>query len=192
MGLVLACREDVRGKRVQCRLAQDKTSGSRAPAEKGGVSTGSLKDRVSLVRKAHAWMVGEMFGSRCTTSRESCRCFMKQSRTRRKSCGCPLTTEKRSLIEERDIIGESVIFLKQYCNKTMERLQERGDIRDEAEGWQKLKDLPGKINGEICRELRRSASGETRSYVQGEITVEDVNNTPRTHSHAQFCLVRVA
>ena len=44
---------------------------SREISHQGTVgSKGSLKDRVSLVRKNHAWMIGERIGSRCTTEAE--------------------------------------------------------------------------------------------------------------------------
>ena len=69
------------------------------------------------------------------------------------------------MTEDREIIGESLIFLKQYRDKTMNRLQEKGDIRDEAEGRQKLKELRGEMTEDVCREQRRNACEETRSYV---------------------------
>ena len=74
--------------------------------------------------------------------------------------------EVEQLIGGREIVGDSVI-LKQHSHKTVERHQKKGDVRDEVEGWRKM-------NEDICRQLRRSSSEETRSYVQEEITVEEV------------------
>ena len=41
--------------------------------------------------------------------------------------------EVEQVTEDTEIIAESLIFLKQYSDKTMERLQEKGDIGDEAQ-----------------------------------------------------------
>ena len=93
--------------------------------------------------------------------------LQKQSVTRRKKLQMPFLdgTEVEQLTEDREIIGESLIFLKQYRDKTMNTLQEKGDIRDEAEGRQKLTELRGKMTEDVCRERRRSACEETRSCV---------------------------
>ena len=40
--------------------------------------------------------------------------------------------------------------------------------------WKRLKQLQGQMKGSISRELGRSVSEETRSYLQEEITVFDV------------------
>ena len=40
--------------------------------------------------------------------------------------------EANRLTEDRDLTGESLIFLKQYSDKTIERFREKGNIRDEA------------------------------------------------------------
>ena len=74
--------------------------------------------------------------------------------------------EVEQLTGGREIIGDSVIILKQHSDKTMERYQNSGDVRDEAEGCREM-------NEDICRQLRRNASEETGSYVQEEITVEE-------------------
>ena len=56
----------------------------------------------------------------------------------------------------------------------MGRLQKKGFVRDEAEGKQRLKELQGEIIEDSCREQRRSPCEESRSYVQEEITVKEV------------------
>ena len=62
-----------------------------------------------------------------------------------------------------------LMYFRKYSDTTMEWLRGEGDIRDEAEGRQRLKEL----RGNICHELS-SASEETTSCVQDEVTVEEV------------------
>ena len=59
-------------------------------------------------------------------------------------------------------------------DNTMVMLREEGEITDGATCSQRLTDLQEKKKEDISRELRRSASEEARSYVQEEITAEEV------------------
>ena len=62
--------------------------------------------------------------------------------------------EVDQVTEDRENNCESQILLKQCSGKAMERLQEKGNIRDEAEGNEKLKELRvKKTNEDICHVL---------------------------------------
>ena len=108
-----------------------KTTSSRVPAEKGGQANGREMShtkrmsgtRESLVHENHTWMIGEKTGPRCTTSRKSCRSLKRHSVKRSKSCRCSFLTERTSnqLTEDREIIGESLLFLRHYSDKTMDK-----------------------------------------------------------------------
>ena len=60
--------------------------------------------------------------------------------------------EVEQLPEDRDIIGKRLIFLRHCSDKTMERLAEEREIRDEAAD---RKELQVNVNEDISRELRR-------------------------------------
>ena len=73
-------------------------------------------------------------------------------------------------VDQRVRIGEGMALLKQYRDNQLVGPCESEEPKDELSRTPKMREVQDKRIEEICSELKRSASEETRSCMQQEIT----------------------